>query len=170
MRRRPGLPHSAPAQVRGLLGPGERVLAWTQDHAGRPVVASTHALYLTPGGAPDRVPYEQVASATWDDPVLEVVTVGPGRRRTAVHLPEPGLVPTTVRDRVTASVVLSEHVALLGEAGAQISARRPPASQAAEPGPVSWNVVFDPGLDPADPQVRAAADQAIAELRATTGL
>ena len=174
MARWRGVPHGTPPQVRALVGPGERVLAWCSDPSGRPLVASTRALYLAgDGGSHERLPYEQVATAGWEDPVLEVVTVGPRRRRMVVRLEEPGLVPTIVRDRVTASVVLSEHVRLVGEAGARITARRPPASAASpagEPDQVSWNVVFDPGLDPADPQVRTAADRAIEELRATTGL
>jgi hypothetical protein len=172
--RRLGLPHGAPPQVRALVGPGERVLAWCADPAGAPLVASTRALYLVgDGGARERLPYERVATATWQAPLLEVVTVGPARRRIVVRMDQPGRVPATVRDRVTASVVLSEHVALVGEAGAQITARRQPAPSAspgAEPDKVSWNVVFDPGVDPADPQVRTAADRAIEGLRATTGL
>ncbi len=169
-RRRRLLPSATPAEVRAAVGPGERVLAWTVDGSGRPVVASTAALYLPEDGGdsvrPERIPYEQVAAATWDEPVLDVVTVGPRRRRFVLQLDEPGMVPLTVRDRVTASIVVSEHVALIGTAGARITARRPLVGA----GAVSWNVVFDSGLDPADPQLRAAADEAIVRLRVTTGL
>jgi hypothetical protein len=145
------------------------VLAWALDAGGQPIVASTAALHLPAGdggGGHERVAYEQVAAATWEEPVLEVVTVGPDRRRFAVRLDEPGLVPDMVRDRVTASIVVSEHVPLVGTAGARITARRPLVGA----GHVSWNVVFDQGLDPADPVLRQAADEAIAYLRATTGL
>jgi hypothetical protein len=146
------------------------VLAWTTDGSGRPVVASTAAIYLAPVDNSvadhERVPYEQVAAATWEEPTLEIVTVGPDRRRYVLRLDEPGLFPVTVRDRVTASIVVSEHVPLVGVAGARITARRPLVG----PGEVSWNVVFDSGLDPRDPALREAADQAITRLRATTGL
>ncbi len=162
---------ATPDRVRSLIGPGERVLAWTLDGAREPVVASTSALYLpAPAGAApgthERLPYEQVAAASWDDPTLEVVTVGPRRRRYELRLDDPGQVPLTVRDRVTASIVLSEHVPLVGAAGARITARRPPGSA----GEVSWNVVFDQGIDPSDPRLREAADEAITRLQATTGL
>jgi hypothetical protein len=171
---------SASAHVRALLSePGERVLAWAPGAGGVPVVASTHALYVPSADASSdaaagtvashvRLPYEQVASATWDEPRLDVVTVGPRRRRFEIALDEPGLVPQTVRDRVTASIVVSEHVALVGTLGARVTARRPPA--AGGPDEPGWNVVFDPGLDPADPALRAAADAAIARLREVTGL
>ncbi|MFI5100912.1 MAG: hypothetical protein ACHQE5_10465 [Actinomycetes bacterium] len=170
MPRRRLFPSVTPAQVRAVVGPGERVLAWTMDATGRPVAASTAALYLPAvddlGGGHERLAYETVAAATWDEPTLEIVTVGPSRRRFSLTLDEPGLLPQTVRDRVTASIVVSEHVPLIGSAGARITARRPLVG----PGEVSWNVVFDQGLDPGDPQLREAADAAIAYLQAATGL
>jgi hypothetical protein len=155
--------------VKALVGPGERVLAWTYARGGSVVAASTLAAYLPDPdrtGEPTRLPYEQVASASWDEPVLDVVTVGPRRRRFVLELDEPGRVPVIVRDRVTASILVSERVQLVGTLGARITARRAPAGDAE----VTWNVVFDAGLDPADPALRAAADAAIESLRASTGL
>jgi hypothetical protein len=166
-RRR--LPRGTPPQVRALVAAGERVLAWAFVRGGPTVVASTVALYVPDPADPDvhvRLPYEQVASATWDEPVLDVVTVGPRRHRFVLEIDDPGLVPETVRDRVTASIVVSEHVPLAGSAGARITARRPPVGDAG----VTWNVVFDAGLDASDPGLRAAADAAIERLRASTGL
>jgi hypothetical protein len=155
--------------VRALVGAGERVLAWAYAFRDAPVVASTVAVYLPDPDDPAvlaRLPYEQVASATWDEPVLDVVTVGPRRRRFVVELDEPGMVPQIVRDRVTASIVVSEHVPLVGTLGARITARRPPTGDRE----ITWNVVFDAGLDSADPRLRAAADAAIERLRESTGL
>ena len=145
------------------------MLAWTYDRGGAVVVASTLAVYVPDpdaAGEPARLPYEQVASASWDEPVLDVVTVGPRRRRFVLELDEPGRVPVIVRDRVTASIVVSERVPLVGTLGARVTARRAPAGDPE----VTWNVVFDAGLDPADPALRAAADAAIETLRAATGL
>ena len=175
------LPRGTPAAVRSVVAPGERVLAWAYDRGGRVVVASTLAVYVPDpegdgrgdaagdgarGDEPVRLPYEQVASATWDEPTLDVTTVGPRRRRFVLDLDEPGLVPVIVRDRVTASIVVTEHVSLVGSAGARVTARRSPAGDAE----VTWHVVFDAGLDAADPGLRAAADAAIDQLRAATGL
>ena len=169
MAERRRLPRGTPAQVRALVAGGERVLAWAYARRDATVVASTAAVYLPDPsdlGAHVRLPYEQVASATWDEPVLDVVTVGPRRRRFVLELDEPGLVPQIVRDRVTASIVMSEHIVLSGTAGARITARRSPVGDKE----VTWNVVFDAGLDPADPTLREAADAAIERLRVSTGL
>ncbi len=170
MPDRSRLPRGTPPAVKALVAPGERVLAWSYARGGAVVVASTLAAYLPDpagtGGELARVPYEQVASATWDEPVLDVVTVGPRRRRFVVELDQPGLVPETVRDRVTASIVVSERVLLVGTLGARVTARRAPAGDSE----VTWHVIFDAGLDPADPALRAAADAAIDTLRASTGL
>jgi hypothetical protein len=160
--RRPG----APAQVRRVVAPGERALAWGKDGLGQVVVVSTLALYV-PGrsGDHERLPYDKIASAGWDDPTLEVVLVGRGGQRHLLRLDEPGEVPPTLRERVTASIALSEHVDLVGGAGARITARRVPGKDG-----LTWNVVFDPGLDPGDPDLRRSADAAIAQLKSSTGL
>ncbi len=158
---------SAPPEVRELPAPGERVIAWGRAGGGEPVVVTATALYLPAGnGRADRLPFERIASASWVDPVLEIHTVGPARRRHAVRLAEPGRVPPAVRERVTASIVVTEHVTLGPGAGARITARRGPSGE----DPATWNVVFDPGLDPSDPALRAAADAAIERLREATGL
>ena len=73
--------------------------------------------------------------------------------------------PPTLRERVTASIALSEHVDFAGGAGARITARRVPGKDG-----LTWNVVFDPGLDPGDPDLRRSADAAIAQLKSATGL
>jgi hypothetical protein len=87
-----------------------------------------------------------------------------------VLLEEPGRVPEAVRERVTASIVVSERVDLgLGEdAGdgpaARITGRRPPQG-----GELRWVVTFDHGADPDDPALRAAADRELARIRAWYG-
>jgi hypothetical protein len=87
-----------------------------------------------------------------------------GGARHDVRLAEPGSVPETVRERVTATVVMSTHVKLTG-GGVRIAARRP-----ARGGEPRWTFVFDPGLDPADPGLLAQAEQALEEIRRQTGL
>jgi hypothetical protein len=130
------------------------------------VVVSMLALYLpTPSGGYDRLPFERIASAGWAQESLAVVMVGQGGRRYLVGLDEPGEVPPTVRERVTASIALSERVSLGDGAGARITARRVPGDDV-----LTWNVVFDPGLDPSDPVLRERAAAAIDRLKASTGL
>jgi len=163
-RRLPG--SGAPGAVRDVVAQGERVIAWALDGNGDPVAVSTLALYLpTPSGVHDRLEFDRIASAGWAEDVMTVTMVGAGGRRHRVHLQQPGEVPPAVRERVTASIALSEHVSLGPGAGARITARRLPGGDE-----LTWNVVFDPGLDPADPQLRTRAESAITRLRSSTGL
>lgn len=157
---------AAPDDVRSVLPPGERVLAWGRELGGRPVVASAEALYVPDAeGGHTRLPFGRIAKATWSDPLLEVVLVSPQRRRFALDLSEAGELPPTVRERVMSTIVVSERVAIDERRGALVTARRVPGQEA-----LAWSVVFDAGLDPDDPELRARADAAITALRAVTGL
>jgi hypothetical protein len=136
---------------------GERVLA-----VGGETVATDAALYLA-GEEGVRLPWERVEQATWQEGVLAVREVG-GRRHT-IRLADPGSVPETVRERVTATVVVSTHVKLPA-GGVRIVGRRPPRAD----GDLRWTFVFDRGLDPDDPGLLAQAEQALEEIRRQTGL
>lgn len=168
------LRRTPPRALTAVVLPGERLLAWGRTDDGGPVGVTTRALYLPDAGAVVRVPHERIAAATWEDPDLVVTLVGPRATRYRLLLDDPGDVPPALRERVTASIVVSEHVDLdIGPAeggggspaGARITARRPPGTDE-----LAWNVVLDPGLDPSDPEVRASADRAIAVIRASTGV
>ena len=82
-----------------------------------------------------------------------------------VVLDAPGNIPEVVNERVKASVLVQQHVALIGDKGVRLVARRKPGDTA-----IMWRVTFDAGVDANDPAVRAAADDALAELRASLGL
>lgn len=110
----------------------------------------------------DSMTWDQVIRAAWDEPVLEV-QIPEGIVR--LVLDEPGSIPEVVNERVKASVVIQHHVPLVADRGVRLVARRKPGGTE-----ITWRVTFDPGLDPADPALRAAADGALAELRANVGL
>jgi hypothetical protein len=146
----------------------ERIIGWaasTGDHRGS-VVATNFALILVGG---THIPYDRVIRAGWEEPVLEVVVqMESGAPTTTLRLimTAPGSVPVAVRDRVTASVLSQQHVPLRQDGkGARLVARKD-----IETGQVRWAVVFDVGLDPADPDLRAAADAALLNLRNSLGL
>lgn len=141
---------------------GERVLAAARDAAGGWLVATTHALHGLAGGAPHRLEWHRIARATWEEGVLDVRVPRELPLRWRVDVP--GRVPDVVRDRVTASIVIDTHARLVGRAGVRIVGRRRPGAE--EP---DWTLTFDQGLDPADPQVRALADAALADLRRQLG-
>ncbi|GAA0356576.1 hypothetical protein GCM10009530_02170 [Microbispora corallina] len=151
-----------PAEVRAALAldAGERPISHARTSEGDYVVATTHALHL-PGGL--RLPWHLMDKAVWDEEGVTVtMTDGLAHR---VTLPEPGALPETVRERVTASIVASRHVALDARGGVRLVARRVPGYDTPR-----WEFVFDPGLDASDPGLRALAEQALEEMRRSLGV
>lgn len=145
--------------------PGERVLARAEFDGGEVVVTDV-ALLVRLADGERRWPWEALATATWDDDARTLAVVPMGEREAvSVTIEEPGLVPETVRERLTASVVVTTHVALTGSAGVRVLGRRLPGRD-----DLLWQLRFDAGVDPSDPGVRAKAEQALAEVRASTGV
>ena len=168
MARRSGLAHAVLERM--AQESGERILAWATsagDVHGH-VIATDRALVLV-GADVVRLPWDRVIRAAWSDPVIEMlIQAQPGgpTRPLRLVMAESGRVPLVVRDRVTASVVAQHHVALdPAGRGVRLLARKVPMT-----GQVRWIVLFDAGLDPEDPELRARADAALTQLRASLGL
>lgn len=131
------------------------------------VVAGTRdALYV--GSV--RIPWEQVEAADWDREtevlrVREVGTWGEPRPEHRLTISEPGRLLQLVRERVTASIVLQRHVAVHGRRGLRVIARRAPRGDQ----PIRWLFEYDAGVDPLDPEVRSAAQEALAAAQAEVG-
>jgi hypothetical protein len=145
---------------------GERVLAWASSEAG-PIAGTRSALYLPDGG---RIPWEQVEAADWDLDsetlkVSEVGTWGEPRPTYSLVLTDPGRLLELVRERVTATVVLQRHVPIHGRRGVRVIARRAPTG-ARE---LTWLFEYDEGVDPDDPFVEHAAQEALAAARGELG-
>ena len=109
-----------------------------------------------------RIPWERVETADWnrDEERLRVTEVADFGHPRPVHelaLSEPGPLLAMIRERVTASVLLQRRVPVQGRLGLTVLARRPPRGT----GEVVWAYDLDPGLDPEDPAVRAAAEGAV---------
>jgi len=150
------------------IGRRERMLGWGMalgtDGSRYPMAATDRALYGS-SLAPE-VPWDAFSKATWDEPILGLTATLAGVVRTErVELLEPGLLPAAVRTQVTESVVIVERLDLGQGRGARAIARRHGPE-----GEVRWTISFDPGTDPSDPQLRARADLALAELRSTLGI
>lgn len=176
LRRRNGLPDTVRSAL--SLARGERVLTasplappapgGTIGSIGLWAVATERALHLPTGqGEWHVLPWQAIARAHWDadESVLHVEEVsgeGPAAAH-AVPLAVPSLLPETVRERVTASIVVSRHVRLSPAGGVRIVARRVPGG-----GEPQWQLTHDPGLDPDDPQIRVRTSAALDELRRQT--
>ena len=153
------------------VAPGERVLAATTATDGTVLAGTRDAFYVATGDDTRRVAWEQVEAADWDRDTAtfrlsEVGTWGEQRPVHTAVLADPGRLLELVRERVTASVVLQRHVALGRRRGLRVIARRAPSGA----GGVQWVYEYDEGVDPDDPEVRAAAGEALELARRDVGL
>ena len=160
MRSRPSLPS---------LRRGERLLATATTASGALVGGSRDALHL-PDREPARLPWEEIATAEWDTDertlrVVEIGSYGDPQPEHVLVLDDPDRLLSLVRERVTASMVVQRHVAVRGRLGARILGRRAPGGH----GPIAWFVDYAPGRDPADPEVAAGVDAALATARDDVG-
>ncbi len=145
---------------------GERIRAHGVGPKGyepRDVIATDRAIYFATDARPQRIPWQEIAKATWEQPWLMFVTVQ--GEQTKIHLDPFGEMPPLVRDRVTASVVIRERVPLDIAGSVVCIGRREPLGDS-----ISWVLEFDSEENARDPQVRESADRALAELRSTLGI
>lgn len=171
MLRRATLPRAVAARV------GARPLAFVQAEGTWLVGTRTELVLVHPGPAEPgpatetRIPWERVEGADWnrDESLLRVTEVGEyGQPRPSYvfRLPEtePALLLQLIRERVTASVVLQRGRLIAGKRGLKVIGRRSPAG-----GPISWMHEYDPGIDPDDPDVAAAAEALLREALTDVG-
>lgn len=147
---------------------GERVLAVAADAAGRYLVATDRDLVLQ-RYPPEysRLGWEVIDKAVFDDDSLRVTlhTTEGDVARLRIPISTPGHLAEVVRERVTASIVVSTHVALRGERGVRVTARRRPDEDE-----LSWWGAIDEALQPADEALRQEASEAVSRVRQTLGL
>lgn len=166
---RRAVPKVARASVQ--LEPGDHIVTWSRTptvDGSAYLVATQRALYFDDHFGHGRIPWDAIVKANWDEPMLQLVIQpnGAGTPQVVqVQLDEEGQLPTTVRERVTASILLTERVLLEGNKGALLVARKN-----SDTGAIRWNVVFDSGLDPANPELRRRADDMVAALSTQLGI
>jgi hypothetical protein len=161
------MPRAERGRAKAVVAHGERALAWAPLTTGGIVVASEAALYEQSDASPEptRWPWVQVQSAVWEPPMLTVtVREHDADRVLRMPLVDGSSLPAAIHERVRASILVSEHIPFGdGPLGARYVARRV-GDEAA------WTVTFDPGLDPADPTLRAEAAEHLANLRSVMGI
>ena len=157
----------APVLARAGLTRGEKVLAFAHD-GDRWLLGTRGALVLVDEET-TRLPWETVQAADWDQDeatltISEVGEFGRPRASYVFRLVDPALLLQLVRERVTASVVLQRGFFVAGKRGFKVIARRSP-----DGGPITWMYEYDAGIDPDEPDVAAAAAEALAQARADVG-
>ena len=153
------------------LAPEERVLAAAQDTDTRWHVGTDLALHVTGADGIRRLLWQRIDRASWnpDDErlmVVEVADFGQPEPRFSLHVEQPGNLLELVRERVSASVLLTRNVPVAGSRGLKVIARRAPNGT----GEIDWSFWLDRNLDPDDPEVLAAAERGLAESRSELGL
>lgn len=148
----------------------ERIITWgigdVSDPESSLVVATGAALYEQRTG--QRIQWQSVVKGTWEQPDFVIDFEGAGGvQRIRIPVDDARDLPAAVRDRVTDTVVISEHRMLRDDKGAQFVARRSPDGDISD---IRWSVVFDSGLDPKDPGLRQWADHELGNLRASLGI
>lgn len=166
------------------VAPGEKVLAWARTVVpadpqagprtevaeggdrvvppGEVVAATRQALHVSQAGRV-RIPWEEVERADWDadSAVLTVVGLVPfGQVRPTYLLPlaDATRLLDVVRERVEASIVLQRAVPVAGQpGGVRLVGRCAPGGG----GGIRWLLEFDDGVDPDDPGVKRACQQAL---------
>jgi hypothetical protein len=156
-----------PAEVRSAVGGRPLASACAED--GTWLVGTRDALFME-GADPVTLPWERVLRADWDQDtstltVHRVEEYGEPTTTWSFVLPAPGGVVPLLRERVSASVVLQRRVPLEKKRGLTVIARRPPAG-----GAVTWAYQLDPGVDPSDPLVAVAAEEALRDAQESLGL
>jgi hypothetical protein len=164
------LPRRIPDEISSAvaLDRGERALAWTTDDQGRHIVATDRGLVLQRRPpAYDRIDWELIDQASYDDGVISLTLV-PDGDGAVTHLRVPvgdaPELPIAVRDRVTASIVVNQHVPLEGRKGVRVVARRGSVNEE-----LRWGYVPDSGLV-LDDVLQARARELVDEVRAESGL
>lgn len=157
----------AEARAHAPLRPGERLLAAARGADGELAVATDRALYHQDGPSWARLGWEQVDQVRWDEQRHVMTLTGlaaPAPARTLLRLASPWDLPAVASERATWARLVDQRVWLNDRAGARMVARRAPGERS-----ITWLVILDHGLDPADPAVRTALESALADLRAVTG-
>jgi hypothetical protein len=134
-------------------------------------VATQLGLWLPGPGGAEQVPWHLVDKAVWRDGALTVtaaVDTGDGvleeQPARAVRLAEPRDLPVTVRARVLRTIGYTRYHPLRPAGGVHVVGRRVPGRDG-----LTWQLVFDPGMDRNDPTLRTQAARLAEEARTETG-
>jgi len=153
------------------LAKRERVLAWCaiDPAAGHLVATTSRLIVLRNDGQQQEWPWDRIIHGQWDTLPsgrghLRVTVPDDGRTSMSFPLNQPGSIPAVVRDRVSATMAGDFERVIADGTRVRFIGRRPIGQRE-----VRWTVMFPAGVDPTDPDLRAAADAELNELKANLG-
>ncbi|HYP44581.1 MAG TPA: hypothetical protein VEQ66_05225 [Propionibacteriaceae bacterium] len=141
-----------------------RILAWASTPEGFAVASPSVLSYSAAGEAGDdwvHLGWHEIERGGWDADSSRLGWVRYGGERGGVELREPGRLPEVFRERVAASIVLEDSVAILGRQ-VLVVARR---DLAEGDQPITWHSTLGRGLSWRTEGVQAAVDEAVARVR-----
>jgi hypothetical protein len=162
----------APAEAVRRLDRDERVVSWASTVDGDTVVATPLGLWMPGPGGAERLPWHLVDKVTWRDRVLTVTVAtdsGGGvldeQPPRSARLARPRDLPQTVRVRVERGIAFTRHHPLPHGGGVRVVGRRVPGRDG-----LTWQLVFDAGVDRNDPEVRSVAAELVDQARVEVGV
>jgi hypothetical protein len=139
-----------------------RVLAWATTDTGVAVASPSVLSYDDVAGRWSHLGWHEIERGGWDEETGALTWQHVDQTRGALALTEPGRLPEVFRERVAASIVLERLVPVRNGRGVLISGRRDLADAAAA---ITWNTSLQRGLTWQMEGVRAAVDEAVAQVR-----
>lgn len=149
------------AALRAQPGRQVRILAWATTPEGF-AIASPSALSFGNESGWSHLGWHEIERGGWDEQSGRLTWVRYGGDEGELSLTEPGRLPEVFRERVAASIVLEKFVPILNGRSVLISGRRDLADGDPQ---ITWNSTLQRGLTWQTEGVRAATEEAIAQVR-----
>ncbi|HEY0239997.1 MAG TPA: hypothetical protein VGC37_15270 [Friedmanniella sp.] len=165
-----GLPADVHASWRRSVsergGASTRILAWARGQDGY-AVGSPAVLSLGGAGGDDwrHVGWHEIEHGGWNAESRSLSWTLYGGRRGRMELAEPARLPELFRERVAASIAVERFVAIQGERGVTVTARRDLGAA----GTLSWHSTLTRGLSWSTDGVADQVAQAAADLQSEYG-
>jgi hypothetical protein len=142
-----------------------RILAWGTSSEGW-CIGSPAALSYRRDGVWHHVGWHEIERGDWEAEQRRLswsqyVGADESTRAVSVVLTEPGRLPELFRERISASIAIQKFVAISGERGVLVTARRALGPS----GEIIWHGTVTKGLSRRTESVQEAVDQATAAVR-----
>ena len=156
-------PQPLPTEIKSVMKTNEYLLAWSAHSDGLLAVTDQRLISSTSQGISTFL-WQDSLSAKWDQPWLSLVVMqGQLPQTLAWKLDEPGLVPTAVRDRVTAAIVIDRLIDVPDVGRVRFIARRTADG-------VIWSTVPESSVDSQSASIQELIRESLRALRSTLGI